>query len=157
MNSERPKFIADTMLLGLGKWLRFLGFFTTIPENFEAARRILQNNPTQIFVTSSPNHFRQITYSSSCLIKKNHIAEQLREIDDRYHIFQKVKLFSICSRCNLPVQLISRDETLGQIPEAVTGSFEKFWKCPGCQRIYWQGGHIQRLLGKMQRMGIPVM
>jgi len=156
MNSKRPEFITDTMLQGLGKWLRFLGFLTAVPENFEAAKKLLKDSPSQIFLTSSPNHFQQITNSVTCLIKHNNITEQLREIDERFHIFHNVNLFSICSLCNLPVQSISRDEVTGQIPALVTSSFEKFWKCPSCQRIYWQGGHIQRLLQKMQRMGIPV-
>ena len=156
MNSKRPEFITDTMLQGLGKWLRFLGFLTAVPENFEAAKKLLKDNPSQIFLTSSPNHFQQITNSVTCLIKHNNITEQLREIDERFHIFHNVNLFSICSLCNLPVQSISRDEVTGQIPALVTSSFEKFWKCPSCQRIYWQGGHIQRLLEKMRRMGIPV-
>lgn len=156
MNSHRPEFIADMMLQGLGKWLRFLGFFTSIPENFEVVQRLLKINPSQIFLTGSLKHFQQITRSIAYLVKKNNIAEQLQEIDDHFHIFQRVNLFAICSLCDIPVQSISREEIRDRIPETVKNNFEKFWICPGCQRIYWQGGHIQRLLGKMQRMGIPV-
>jgi uncharacterized protein len=156
MNSKRPEFITDTMLRGLGRWLRILGFLTAISENFEAAQNLLKNSTAPIFLTCSPNHFQQITESSSYLLKKYNIAEQLQEINDRFHIFQTLNLFSICSLCNLPVRSISKVELKERIPGAVKDNFKNFRICPGCQRIYWQGGHIQRLLKKLKRMGIPV-
>jgi uncharacterized protein with PIN domain len=157
MNSHRPEFIADTMLRGLGKWLRFLGFFSAMPDNYEEGQKLLNRNPTHIFLTSSLNHFHQIGESLAYLIKKNNIAEQLQEIDNRFHIFQRVKLFSICSLCNIQIQSITKEDLKERIPDAVKNSYEEFWSCPSCQRIYWQGGHTLRLMDKMRRMGIPIL
>jgi len=156
MNSHRPEFIADTMLQGLGKWLRFIGFSTVIADNFKMARLLLLANPSLIFITSSSDHLRELGEFTAFMVRKNSIAEQLQEIDNHFHIFQRLNLFTICSLCNIPAQPISREEIRDRIPEAVKNNFENFWICPGCQRIYWQGGHIQRLLEKMQRMGIPI-
>jgi uncharacterized protein with PIN domain len=156
MLSTRPEFIADTMLKGLAKWLRFLGFSTAIAENFEAGQQLLKLNSSDIFITASPDHFRQMGEPAAILVKKNKISDQLLEIDAKLHIFTKIKLFSICSICNIPIQSISKEEVVARIPDMVKNNFNNFWICPGCQRIYWQGGHILRLIDKLVRMGIPL-
>jgi uncharacterized protein with PIN domain len=156
MLSTRPEFITDTMLKGLAKWLRFLGFSTVIAENFEAGQKLLKINPSHIFITASLNHFRQAGKPKSILVTKNKLSDQLLEIDAQLSIFRKIKLFSICSLCNIPIQSITKEEVTSKIPDKVKDNFNDFWICPGCHRIYWQGGHTLRLIDKLVRMGIPL-
>jgi uncharacterized protein with PIN domain len=58
--------------------------------------------------------------------------------------------------CNIKVLLLKKSEIVDDIPERVIKNFGAFYYCPNCNKIYWQGGHVQRMLDKLQRMGVPI-
>lgn len=154
MNTEHFEFIVDNMLKGLAKWLRFLGFFSITVENIHNARDYLQQHPSSIFLTSSSDHLGQLENYQGFLVKGKKISDQLQELNREFHIFEKINLFSICSLCNVALEPISIEAVIDKVPEGVRKKVKKFQFCPHCQRVYWQGGHITRLLNKIKRMGI---
>jgi len=154
MNREHPEFIVDNMLRGLTKWLRFLGFFSIVAENTHIARDYLQQHPCSIFLTSSSNHFQQLKNYHRFLIKGKTISDQLQELNREFHIYEKINLFLICSLCNVALEPIPTEAVIDKVPEGVRKNVKEFQFCPHCQRVYWQGGHITRLMDKIKRMGI---
>ena len=50
-----------------------------------------------------------------------------------------------CTKCNSLTSKISKLELENRIPPGVLEYNEKFWKCDGCEQIYWEGTHIKNL------------
>ena len=151
------RFLCDEMLKGLAKWLRFLGFSTEITANTSRIMQVLENEPSAIFLTRSRKHARIFPENSVFVLQSDDVAEQLQELNREFSLFNRMKFLSLCSVCNIPIEPIEKAEIQGQIPERVWESFQEFWKCPVCGRIYWEGGHVQRLKDKLRRMGVPVL
>ncbi len=152
----RLSFIADNMLRGLARWLRFLGFPAEIAMSVPEAEKIRDLHPGAIFLTSSYNHLADFTSGKSHVVESGTIKEQLQELDTAFGIFSRIDLLSICSICNVPIEPAPKSQAKDRVPEKVWGSFDKFWQCPHCRRIYWKGGHVERLIGKLKRMDVPV-
>jgi uncharacterized protein with PIN domain len=151
-----PAFIVDGMLKGLVKWLRILGFSSTSSADLSEIYTLLNNKPGTAFVTASRTHFSKFSQDNSILLTSNNITDQLRELNEHYGIFQKINLFSICLICNIPVVPVAREKIINQIPEQVSLSMKQFWRCPSCEKIYWQGGHVYRMVNKLRQLKIPV-
>ena len=152
----KQNFIADTMLTGLARWLRILGIQTWYFQEIQDVTELLQTDPSIIFLSSSVAHIKQLNPTHYYLITEDLIERQLHKINEQFGIFQKIDLLSLCTKCNVTVKNVTKKEVLEKIPPNVTTNFDQFWKCPECQRIYWNGGHVLRLREKLARMKIPL-
>jgi len=152
----RPEFIIDGMLRGLVKWLRVLGFNTIFVHKLSEVPELLNSKPEAAFITASPVHYEKILCSSKLLITSVSIEDQLQEINRIYNIFEIMDPFSLCLSCNISIKPVSTGEIPDRIPERVRQSFEQFWHCPVCQRVYWQGGHVDRMIRKLRSMKVPI-
>ncbi len=50
-----------------------------------------------------------------------------------------------CTKCNSLTSQINKLEIENKIPQGVLELQDKFWKCDGCDQIYWEGTHIKNL------------
>jgi len=71
-------------------------------------------------------------------------ADQLRELQSQYSIAGRAEPFSRCLKCNLTLVEVEREAVVGRVPEKILASFEQFYICPECERVYWPGSHLQR-------------
>lgn len=154
--SPKPIFIIDRMIHGLARWLRFLGFYSIHIEDMEHVASIKNQYPNTIFITTSKKNFNKFGDYNAFLLKKNTIPEQLLELNNVFRIYKQIDLLSICSICNIQIEPVNKDEIQNLIPDRVWNSFQTFWRCPKCQRIYWHGGHIERLINKLRQMNVPL-
>ncbi|MBN2366767.1 MAG: hypothetical protein JXL67_11420 [Calditrichaeota bacterium] len=156
-HQDQPKiFIVDNMLKGLARWLRFLGFDAHMSENVDEAKNILNSIDHSVFITASPAHKQKIGSTHTILLQSDHIEAQLNELNEIFHIFDYLHILSLCSICNTLLQSIGKEQVKDKVPEKVYHSFRTFYQCPRCNRIYWYGGHVKRLLDKLKRMNVPV-
>ncbi|RMG60980.1 MAG: hypothetical protein D6715_14465 [Calditrichaeota bacterium] len=150
------KFLLDGMLRGLARWLRFLGWDAQILQRWEAdeIRRWYQREPDRVFVSRSRAHVEAWPGQFKVLLSSDDVAEQLQQLNERFSLVQPDLFLSRCSRCNQPLVAVRPEAVRGKVPERVFERFREFYLCPGCQRIYWEGGHVERLIKKLQRMGL---
>lgn len=144
------------MLLGLARWLRFLGFQTWCFQNLNEVSELLQKDPEVIYLTCSKSHIKKIKPTRYFLITEDLIEGQLHKLNDRFQIFRFASLFTLCTICNAAVEEIDKKDIKDRVPQRVHENFNQFWQCPDCQRLYWNGGHIMRLKEKLTRMNIPL-
>jgi uncharacterized protein with PIN domain len=140
----------------LTRWLRFLGFQTWYFRRIQDVTELLQTDPSIIYITRSTPHIKQINPANYFLITEDLIERQLHKLDEQFSIFQDINLLSLCSRCNVGVEIVAKKEVLDKVPTKVSINFDQFWKCPECQQIYWNGSHVMRLREKLERMKIPL-
>jgi uncharacterized protein with PIN domain len=53
--------------------------------------------------------------------------------------------FSRCTECNGCIEAVDKQAVAAQLEPETLASFDQFWRCPGCGRVYWKGSHYQRL------------
>jgi hypothetical protein len=116
-----PRFAADDMLGRLARWLRALGHDTV----------------------------HEPTITDAELVRRA-IAEQLSEVDAQVHL-SRDRPFTRCLECNALLEGVARDEVAGRLPESVLRDHDRFWRCPHCQRAYWDGSHTRRMREALAR------
>jgi uncharacterized protein with PIN domain len=57
-----------------------------------------------------------------------------------------------CVRCNRLLELISKDEAFDSVPDYVFETSAVFYRCAGCQKVYWRGSHPKRMMERLQRV-----
>ncbi|MEJ2048401.1 MAG: Mut7-C RNAse domain-containing protein [Calditrichota bacterium] len=157
-SQTKPNFVVDGMLKGLIRWLRFLGFHSLSITQWNEILEKLTNEANFIFITGSERNFNkyQDMKVETILIKSNDIASQLSELNSILNIYKQMEPLTLCSECNVEIEMVNKESILSQIPEAISKTHKHFWQCPKCNRIYWEGGHIGRLKAKLRQMGIPI-
>ena len=46
----------------------------------------------------------------------------------------------------MKLRATSKEELLGELEKNTLTYYEKFWKCPNCGQIYWQGAHWKQII-----------
>jgi uncharacterized protein with PIN domain len=77
---------------------------------------------------------------------------QIDEVVARFALQTLIEPFTRCMVCNTPLENTGRDTAAGRVPEDVLAAHTDFRHCAGCDRIYWQGSHHERLLRLVERM-----
>ena len=149
------EFVVDSMLGDIARWLRMLGHDTLYSSEFEDWRIIkIAEKDGRIIVTRDRGLFMRARKKGlkALLVELGRIEEQIAEIAIRTGIelsFDPNK--TRCPYCNTRLVKLSKAEALSLLPSKIVSTYDDFWKCPKCGRIYWQGSHwrtINKVLKK---------
>ncbi|NOX38598.1 MAG: hypothetical protein GXO78_13795 [Calditrichaeota bacterium] len=150
------KFLCDSMLIGLARYLRFLGHDVEVVSSFPDAHRRYTCFKDRIFLTTSPAHWHLWPGTQKHLIPSGRLEEQFRQLCQTLPILQDLNFLSRCSRCNVAIEPVEKAAVKQVVPEKVYQWVDQFYRCPSCQRVYWEGGHVVRLKEKLRRLGVPL-
>ncbi len=139
-------FLADAHLGGLARFLRMLGF-DTLYDNALHDREILElaARERRTVLTRDRELLKCREIARGCFVHERRPEAQLREVAARFGLATRMKPFTLCLHCNLPLETLERDAALEHVPPGIAERYGTFVRCPGCRRIYWEGSHWQRM------------
>ena len=86
-------------------------------------------------------------------INTDFIEEQIKQIAEELKInTEEKRLFSRCVICNEPLVRVEKEKVKDRVAPYVYETQEIFMNCPKCNRVYWQGTHldnVKKLLGSL--------
>lgn len=144
------RLVADAMLGRLVKWLRVLGYDTLYWRGDDAGLVHLALAENRLLLTRDTRLPSRLPPGRTLLIESDHYDEQLRQVIER--LGRPPRIGHRCLRCNHPLETTDKAELRGRVPEFVWDRHERFARCPGCLRIYWEGTHFQRMIEAVQRL-----
>jgi len=142
----RPAFMADAMLGRLARWLRILGYDTAWEENVSdeaLVRRALAEE--RVILTRDRSLWSEWRVSGISLVHAEEPVAQLAEVAAAFDLGARARPFTRCSRCNTELVAAGRDTARGRVPARILERFARFQRCPGCERLYWDGSHTDRM------------
>ncbi len=148
------KFIADRMLGKLARELRMLGYDTVYYRGENVYSLIkLAREEGRVIVTRSAKLTPRRPEDRMIRIMGDRSSSQLRELVQAGAIqLHEEALFSRCLRCNRLIHEIPRNEAEGEVPDFILYQQKKFFRCPECSRIYWQGSHQDHMKKKIEEL-----
>ena len=151
-----PVFLADAHLGGLARFLRMLGFDTLHDPSLrdDGIRRIAREE-RRIVLTRDRELLKCRDIARGCYVHAIRVEAQLAEVAARYGLAGRARPFTLCLRCNLPLERVDKAAVAGRLPEKVSQRQDDFTRCPGCDRVYWPGSHYERMLAALRRT-LPV-
>ena len=153
MSSTEKKFLADSMLGRLAKWLRVMGFDTHYRPfyNENTIARIVLDG----FILLSRNRKRICRYPHSMLILSDTVEGQLQEMRNIGYIPSPgSKWFTRCLQCNHLLRAVHVEDARENIPEYIYHmNIKEIRFCPSCARYYWPGSHRHRMIDQLKKWG----
>lgn len=148
--AAEKRFVVDSMLGKVAKWLRILGFDTLY---------VRLAHQDQIDFYTSRGFFVITRTRRWCAQPKvfcpnsNEPMEQLRQVIGELSIARsEIRPLHRCIRCNRLLEGISRDQAFEHVPDYVFETNSIFYRCTSCQKVYWRGSHPKRMMDRLQRV-----
>ena len=141
------KFLCDEMFKGLARKLRTAGYDVEmepdgtrdrilIQRALEEERLLLTRDCTLLEIRNA----RQVVV----LLESDGLEASAHEVTKKLNVNWLFKPFSRCSLCN--TLLIETDR-----PSDFPPDVEEAFMCPTCEKFYWRGGHVARMLSRLER------
>jgi hypothetical protein len=89
------------------------------------------------------------------LVRSQAWEDQLREVLDEFNLRDQINPFSRCPKCNQLLEDVRKEQVAEHVPELVYQVQDQFYRCPGCQRVYWNGTHVERMTRKLESIVNP--
>lgn len=147
------KFICDSMLGKLARLLRMCGFDAEYCKSgltLESLKNLRERN----VIILSRNHKLAKQGESLTFYNPDHDNPQvqLKLVIEKFNLKDRIDFLSRCMECNVEITPIDKLAVKGKVPFYVYDNHDKFFKCPSCGRIYWEGTHVARMKEKLDRI-----
>lgn len=149
------KFLADSMVAQVGRWLRTIGVDVVIwtPADVPAA---YAHDPKSLMLAKAAEEDRIVLTrdtqlpsrrdAGACFVLGDDLCyKQFREVKAQFGLhWRKQDRASRCARCNSTRFSTvdadyARSQTKEVIQRKVLETVSKFWTCDQCSKIYWEG------------------
>ena len=149
---REPRFIADAHLGKLARHLRMAGFDTLWKNDVdddEIVRVAARDKRT--ILTRDKGMLRRGEVDRGYFVRATESEAQLAEVIRALQLESLVTPFTRCRECNMVLEDVSREAVLERLPPLVRGLYDRFKRCPGCERVYWEGTHFARMKAVLER------
>ena len=137
------RFLTETSLELLARRLRILGHDVEIVRGARLEALCDEARRSQrIALTTSARHPRRYADVAVIAVPRA-VSAAVRWIDSSYA--PAGAPFSRCAACNTVIETRPAAEAQGRAPEAIVRAARWLTHCPGCDRWYWHGSHVDRL------------
>ncbi len=148
--SRSMKFVLDSMLGRLAKWLRIMGYDTYYQPTYRLDE-LYRLSQERIFITRNRALAQKL---KGILLTSDHIEEQLKELKKKLDLKNSTLWLSRCIICNTELRNADPEWAQQFVPEYVYMKNKNNIKfCPSCKRFYWPGTHRQNMLKKLKELG----
>ena len=144
------RFVAESTLGKLAKWLRLLGFDTAYEREAPGGSN---RQPGRIRLTRTRRMLKSDAHGRLIFIASDGYIEQVRQVIQELGLTSAdIAPFTRCIRCNEPIQPIEKPSVFGQVPDYIWETQDTFCRCPQCHRVYWPGSHTQQSLARIRKL-----
>jgi uncharacterized protein len=144
---QNHRFVADRMIGRLGRMLRLLGYDTLYqPELNPAGLMELARREDRIILTRGDTRLRFRSVTKIFSVRSEYPPEQLREVVAEFSLDPKTGLWTRCTVCNGAISPAAKEEIKELVKPRVYEVYSEFYRCVGCNRVYWRGSHVERIL-----------
>jgi uncharacterized protein len=147
------KFIADAMLGRLAKWLRILGFDVLYDSELEDRQVIrIARSQDRTILTRDTRLLQRRNIGNAIFIRSDDVFQQLLEMKENLD-FGGSGLTTRCIVCNGGLSAVAeKNELKGHVPEYVYHNFDRFMRCNGCGKVYWEGSHYEKIRERLRKI-----
>lgn len=145
---RRTRFVLDTHLGKLAKYLRMLGFDTLYDNRYtdHELADLASSGERRILLTRDVGllKYKQITHGY--FVRETTPRRQVRKILDRFDLRNSLSPFRLCVNCNGILDKLDKEGARERVPAGIYRRMDKFVICRDCRRVYWKGSHYDRMM-----------
>lgn len=154
--TDTPKFIVDSNVGKLTKWLRLMGYDARFFDGKDDSHLVaMAKDEGRVILTRDTQIMKRRVITSgqlkAVLIQSDEPKRQIHQVINTLGLDCQFKPFTLCLECNQPLVERSKGEVKDLVPPYVFKTQSQFRQCPACHRIYWRGTHWQAMTGKLKK------
>lgn len=160
LEKSSPKFVVDSMLGRLARWLRLFGIDTLyfkIVSDEELLERTRSEN--RFLLTRDKKLHQQAIREElhSVLIPASSNSEVLAFLSKAFNIqFYIDPSNSRCPLCNGKITSVEKENIRSKISSQTFSRYDHFWQCIQCGKIYWIGKHYESMRKIIAEIGSSI-
>lgn len=143
------RFLADGMLGKLSRWLRMLGQDVTYSVQLNDTQLLnLVKNENRVLLTKDFELYKRAIARGldAYYIEGKTESDRLAEVAKRYGVLLAIDMDkSRCPVCNTKLVSTPKEQLSSELEKNTFTHYNKFWKCPNCGQVYWQGAHWKQI------------
>jgi uncharacterized protein len=145
------RFVLDNHLGKLAAYLRMLGLDTLYRNDYqdEELARVAGEQDRILLTRDRRLLMRRMVRYGYCP-RSLDSDEQMLEVMTRFDLFDKVRPFERCLRCNGQLQAVGKETVLDRLQPLTKTYYDDFYICSNCEQVYWKGSHYERMLDKIE-------
>jgi len=141
------KFIVDVNLGKLVPKLRLLGFDTLYQNDYKDHKIVeVSNKENRIILTGDIGILKYNAVKFGYWVRNTKPHLQVEEVIRRFNLKLLIKAFTRCSSCNGNLMVVPKGSIVHILPQKTQEQFSDFTQCESCQKVYWQGSHVDKIL-----------
>jgi uncharacterized protein with PIN domain len=146
VDAGEPRFLVDQMLGRLTPWLRLLGFDTIEMRDAADSALLRVARAEGRTLLTQDRALTEVRSVRVVFVRGRDVADQLASLALPV---ERARLFTRCTRCNAPVESVAKESVRGIVPPIAFALYHAYTRCPSCGKVYWQGGHYERILRRL--------
>jgi hypothetical protein len=139
------RFLLDVHVGRLAAYLRMAGFdalYSNQADDAELAGIVAREG--RVLLTRDRYLLMRTAVERGYWVRSTQPKQQLLEVVKRFDLAASMRPFTRCLSCNTLLEDASRETILDRLPPKILEK-DAFRVCPGCQRVYWEGSHYERM------------
>lgn len=142
-----PRFVADVHLGRLVAYMRMVGIDVLYPEDYrdqELAR--ISAEEGRVLLTRDVGLLKRGIVTQGHYVRATNPWEQFAEVLLRFNLLNQIDTATArCGACNGMLQQVDKAAVMDRLLPRTRASYDEFWECADCHKLYWKGPHHQRL------------
>jgi hypothetical protein len=151
------KFMVDSNVGKLAKWLRMVGYDALFLNNIDDDKLIaIALKEGRVVLTKDTQLMRRRVVTNGelriVLIRDDDPKKQLYQVVKMLSLDCQFKQFTRCLECNQKLVPKNKPEVQDLVPPYVFYTQDQYMQCPSCFRVYWRGTHWQRMKKELEKL-----
>ena len=143
------RFVLDIHLRKLAALLRLAGFDALLRSD-DAEVAEVSAMERRVALTRDVGLLKRSIIQHGYWVRHTNPEWQLVEVLHRFELADRMDPFVRCMECNTLLVPADVEAIAERLPPGTRECFSQFHRCPGCDRIYWQGSHYDRLVQALE-------
>lgn len=140
------RFILDNHLGKLATSLRMLGFDALYRNNYQDDELAeLATKDGRVLLTRDRGLLMRRTIEFGYFVRSMDAPTQLVEVMQQYGLFDQIRPFERCLRCNERLRRVEKIQILDRLEPLTQKYYNEFSFCYKCDKLYWKGSHYERM------------
>ena len=142
--AEQPRFLADSMLGKLARWLRVLGYDAAYERAMDDAALVERaREEGRVLLTRDRGLLKRRRLRSGVLVDHDDPMEQLGQLARQFGLsLDPGRLFHRCLECNVMMDPVEPEAIREEVPPYVFRTQKRFARCPACGKVFWAATHV---------------
>jgi uncharacterized protein len=149
VSMDEARFLADSMLGRLARWLRALGYDTLYLRDAPDRRLLAIALAERRRLLTRDAALARRAREAGLLVRAEALDGQIEEVTTACGLAGR-RALSRCLECNALLAATAPEAVRDRVPPYTFATQREFRTCTGCGRVFWEGTHIAGIRRRLE-------